>query len=227
MIRSSVVVAIVLCLSTVGCGLPTDPGDELHGLFDEAWEFMMREFPTYATSVGDHRFDDRLASASIEDEARRASFWRDVLARLEAIDRSELGADDRINYDMFERELRDQLASFEFKEYLIPITNDSGFHSEYPFLAGLTPLRTTRDFENYIARGLHQGGPRHRQADRRHAAVPVQEVATATVRGRAGPGAPGSQVHDRTLLPSRAPAPAPTGSTHMPWRADLCGHSRP
>jgi uncharacterized protein (DUF885 family) len=152
MIRSSVVVAIVLCLSTVGCGLPTDPGDELHGLFDEAWEFTMREFPTYATSVGDHRFDDRLASASIEDEARRASFWRDVLARLEAIDRSELGADDQINYDMFERELRDQLASFEFKEYLIPITNDSGFHSEYPFLAGLTPLRTTRDFENYIAR---------------------------------------------------------------------------
>jgi uncharacterized protein (DUF885 family) len=152
MTRTRTTVAIVICLSTVGCGLPNDPGDELHGLFDEAWEFTMREFPTYATSVGDHRFDDRLASASIEDEARRASFWRDVLARLETIDRSELGADDRINYDMFERELRDQLASFEFKEYLIPITNDSGFHSGYPFLADLTPLRTTKDFENYIAR---------------------------------------------------------------------------
>jgi len=139
-------------MATLGCGIRHDRFDELHGLFDEAWEFTMQEFPTFATAVGDHRFDDRLASVTIEDEARRTAFWRDALGRLEAIDRSELGAEDRINFDMFDRHLRDQLASFEFEQYLIPITNDSGFHSEYPFLADRMPLRTTKEFENYIAR---------------------------------------------------------------------------
>jgi uncharacterized protein (DUF885 family) len=152
MTRTNTIAVIVLCLPVLACGQHHDPAADLHSLFDEAWEFTMQEFPTFATAVGDHRFDDRLASATIEDEARRAAYWGDVLARLETIDRSELGADDRINYDMFDRDLRDQLASFEFQEYLIPITNDSGFHSGYPFLADLAPLRTTEDFENYIAR---------------------------------------------------------------------------
>jgi uncharacterized protein (DUF885 family) len=152
MIRRFATVAILLCLPVLACVQHHDPAADLHALFDEAWEFTMQEFPSFATAVGDHRFNDRLASATIEDEARRAAYWREILARLEAIDRSELGADDRINYDMFDRDLRDQLASFEFQEYLIPITNDSGFHSGYPFLADLAPLRTTKDFENYISR---------------------------------------------------------------------------
>jgi uncharacterized protein (DUF885 family) len=152
MIRRYATAAIVVCLMTLGCGPTGDPAGDLHGLFDEAWEFTMQEFPTFATSVGDHRFDDRLASATVEDETRRAAFWRDILARLEAIDRSELGEEDRIDYDMFERSLRDNLASFEFSEYLIPITSESGFHSGYPFLADLAPLRTAEDFENYISR---------------------------------------------------------------------------
>jgi uncharacterized protein (DUF885 family) len=152
MTRANTIAVIVLCLPVLACGQRHDPTADLHRLFDEDWEFTMQEFPTFATAVGDHRFDDRLASASLEDEARRAAFWRDVLARLEAIDRSELGTEDQINFDMFDRHLRDQLASFEYKEYLIPITSDSGFHSEYPFLADQMPLRTTKEFENYIAR---------------------------------------------------------------------------
>ena len=152
MTRTNTIAVIALCLPVLTCVQHHDPTTDLHNLFDEAWEFTMQEFPTFATAVGDHRFDDRLTSATIEDEARRAAYWRDVLARLETIDRSEMGDDDRINYVVFEREIRDRLASFEFEEYLIPITNDSGFHSGYPFLADLAPLRTTRDFENYIAR---------------------------------------------------------------------------
>jgi uncharacterized protein (DUF885 family) len=152
MTRTNTIAVIALCLPVLTCVQHHDPTTDLHNLFDEAWEFTMQEFPTFATAVGDHRFDDRLTSATIEDEARRAAYWRDVLARLETIDRSEMGDDDRINHVVFEREIRDRLASFEFEEYLIPITNDSGFHSGYPFLADLAPLRTTRDFENYIAR---------------------------------------------------------------------------
>ncbi len=152
MSRSALALIIIAGLFAHGCTSSPDDTAELDSLFDEAWEFQLAEFPTFATMTGDHRYDDRLASVTAEDEARRAEYWRDVLMRLASIDRSTLDSSDRINYDIFERQLRDHIASFEFEEYLIPITNDSGFHSGYPFLADLMPLRTTEDFENFIAR---------------------------------------------------------------------------
>jgi uncharacterized protein (DUF885 family) len=126
--------------------------DELHALFDEAWEFQMEESPLWATAVGRHEYDDRLPSVSIEDEERRAGYYRSVLERLQAIDRNQLDGAERVNYDMFERRLSDWVTGFEFKEYLIPITAESGFHTGFARLPERVPLRTTQDYENYVAR---------------------------------------------------------------------------
>ncbi len=144
----------VLFLAFIACGCNTapNPRGQLHALFDEAWEFQLRENPVFATSVGDHRYDDRLHSVSAEDQERRADFRRQLLGRIEAIDRSQLGDEDRINYDMFERRLRDAIAAFDFKAYLIPITSETGFHTSFARLPSRVPFGSTRDYENYIAR---------------------------------------------------------------------------
>jgi uncharacterized protein (DUF885 family) len=128
------------------------PVAELEALFDEAWEYQLREYPTLATSVGDHRYDDRLGSVSVEDATRRDGYWRDVRIRLDAIDRTRLDAVDRINFDIFKRQLEDRHLSFEFSEFLIPITSDWSFHNALASLPRSVPLRTAQDYENYIAR---------------------------------------------------------------------------
>jgi len=51
----------------------------------------------FATFVGEHRYNDRLPSVSFEDLARRNEADKDFLRRLEAIDRLQLGVQDRIN----------------------------------------------------------------------------------------------------------------------------------
>src|SRR5512134_248276 len=107
--------------------LAAAPDAPLHALFREAWEFELRENPLQATSEGDHRYDDRLPSLTAGDFARRERFARETLARLHAIRRDRLESQDRISYDMFERELRDDLARFEFGARRIPINADSGF----------------------------------------------------------------------------------------------------
>ena len=69
-LRPTVLVfALVLC----GCSTTPDPRSQLHAVFDEAWEFQLRENPVFATSVGDHRYDDRLPSVSAEDQERHSS----------------------------------------------------------------------------------------------------------------------------------------------------------
>src|SRR5262249_11732848 len=49
-------------------------------LFDEYWQWTLREYPEFATYVGDHRYDDRLsdqsAAALAKRNAARAEFLR-------------------------------------------------------------------------------------------------------------------------------------------------------
>jgi uncharacterized protein (DUF885 family) len=125
---------------------------ELQALFDKSWEWEMRDDPLTATSIGDHRFDDRLPSRTSQDFELRKRHWREVLEVLGGIDRDDLSDQDRINYDMFERRASDRLQLLEFKDYLIPITNEVGFHTQFASLASSMPLSTTEGYENYIAR---------------------------------------------------------------------------
>jgi uncharacterized protein (DUF885 family) len=126
--------------------------EQFANLLDEAWEFRLREQPLFATTTGDHRYDDKLPSVSLADETRRNAAERDFLARLKAIDRAALSTADQLNYDIFGRNLRDSVQEHEFQTFLMPISDRWGFHVEFPELPRDVPLLSTRDYENYIAR---------------------------------------------------------------------------
>ncbi len=148
---STAVVILVGCTQSQPASQDKEPS-ELQALFDESWEWEMRDDPLTATWVGDHRFDDRLPSRESKDFELRKQHWSEVLETLSAIDRDDLSEQDRINYDMFERRASDRLQMLEFKDYLIPITNEVGFHTSFASLASSMPLSTTEGYENYIAR---------------------------------------------------------------------------
>src|SRR5688572_3264448 len=121
-------------------------------LVNEAWEFELQEDPLFATSVGDHRFDDKLPAVGDAAEERRAGTRRALLERLQAIDRNALNDQDRITYDVLAVDLRDRLGEYEFGAYRIPFTSDDGFHVSYARIPATMPFRTTRDYDNYLAR---------------------------------------------------------------------------
>ena len=129
-----------------------DPAALLRAVLDEAWEFDLRENPLFATSVGEHAYNNRLPSNTREDLERRAASRRQRLERLAAIDRAALNNADRVSYDMFERDVRDWLSEFAFGAYEMPVTSETGFHTGLAALPRTMPFRTVRDYENYIAR---------------------------------------------------------------------------
>jgi uncharacterized protein (DUF885 family) len=128
------------------------PADDFDKIVKEEWETRMRENPLFATQVGDHRYNDQLPQVGLADEARRAQQDRAFLKRLEGIDRARLDDKRRGNYDIFRRMLNDRIAEFEFKGYLMPITNRDGFHTSFVQLGDRVPLNTVKDYENYCAR---------------------------------------------------------------------------
>ena len=73
------------------------PPDRLHVLFEEEWERGLRENPTRATYLGDHRFDREWPDLSAEMLARRHAADLQVLADLRDIPDSALGESDRLD----------------------------------------------------------------------------------------------------------------------------------
>lgn len=129
-----------------------DAAAQLQKLFDDSWQFAMREDPLFATHTGDARYNDLLPSESAADELRRTEKAREFLKRLKAIDRAALPPGDQVNYDVFGWLAESNIAESEFQTYLMPITNRSGFHVQFAELYRDVPLRTVKDYENYIAR---------------------------------------------------------------------------
>ncbi len=129
-----------------------EPSEKLSRLFVDDWEFYLEADPLFATTYGDRRYNDRLPDPSIAAEERRNAAAKQYLTRLAQIDRDALSSGDRTNYDVYKRLKENDVREFEFRTYLLPITNRSGFHVEFPELPDDVPLKTVEDYENYIAR---------------------------------------------------------------------------
>jgi len=146
----------VLAQGAIRPGHAATPVSEAAAAFEQLvereWEWRLREFPLLATSVGDHRFDDRLADESLAACDRRDRESRAFLAELDAIDPSALTAADRVDYGILRAQLVERLDEHRFGEDLMPLNADSGFHTSFALLPLWVPTSTRGELEAYLSR---------------------------------------------------------------------------
>ena len=114
---------------------------QLNQLYDDYWEFILREYPLSATYLGDHRYDGALEDASEGAFLRRVALSRKYLAQLRSIEKPS-SKPDLLNYELFERELEDNLEAAKFRPYLTPMTQQSGLQIDIPELVTYHPFRS-------------------------------------------------------------------------------------
>lgn len=124
---------------------------DLDQLYEDYWEYVLRENPTLATYLGDHRYDNRLEDVSAEAYHHRIDEFRRFLEKQNAIGRPE-STNDRLNYDLFHRELTLQIERSKYHPYLLPITQQTGPHIDLPQLVTYHPFKTAEDYHNYTRR---------------------------------------------------------------------------
>ena len=146
-VASSLVLA---CAATVARA--EDAGDTLSRLFDDERAFVWREDPLAATYDGVHAYDDRLPSVTPADQQRRMDADREFLRRLHAIDRATLEAREQVSYELFEFMVSQRIALARHREWRAPLTSDSGFHADVLLMHEIAGLRSTADYERYLAR---------------------------------------------------------------------------
>ncbi|HEV2763569.1 MAG TPA: DUF885 family protein, partial [Pyrinomonadaceae bacterium] len=125
----SLLAAAALNLSTLPAGAqrrgaressarPADAAKALHALFEDEWEWRMRESPTLASLLGDRRYNDRWPDVSLENIERRQRHRVEALARLGRIDRAWLSAADQLNYDLFKKDYETAVEEYKFRMFL-------------------------------------------------------------------------------------------------------------
>ena len=143
---------IVLPVAVFAQQPDTPDSVRLHHLFAQQWEYTMREYPEFATSVGYPGQNARWTDYSLGAIARRKRDLNDPLNALSAIDRGKLGPTDQLNYDLFRRNLTDALAESRFPGDLMPLTQLDGVQQDVPGTIAKMPAGTVGEYEDILAR---------------------------------------------------------------------------
>lgn len=128
-----------------------DAGKVLHALFDSEWEWALRESPTFASQLGDKRYNDRWPDVSLSAIEGRHAHRQDVLKKLLAIDPAKLSESDRLNYRLFKKQHENEIEEHQYKWFLVPVTQRDGIQDEGS-LADSLSFTTVKDYEDWLAR---------------------------------------------------------------------------
>ena len=132
---------------------PADPetAKAIHAFFEAEWDYQMEQNPTQASSLGDRRWNDRWRDDSLDAIRKRQEHAKETLARFIKIDRAKLSAADQLNYDLFKKDLEQDIEEFKFQMYLLPINQRGGLQTADELTERLR-FENVKDYEDWIAR---------------------------------------------------------------------------
>ena len=145
------VTAFLLSSATNARAENPDAAKSLHAFFDAEWEYQMEQSPVRASLLGDRRWNDRWGDQSLDAIRKREAHTTDALARLQKIDRAQLAAPEQLNYELFQKDLKDDIEAAKFREYLMPINQRGGIQTSDE-LADQLRFENVKDYEDWIAR---------------------------------------------------------------------------
>ncbi|XOV87643.1 MAG: DUF885 domain-containing protein [Pseudomonadota bacterium] len=123
----------------------------LHALFDSRWDADMRDNPVRASLLGDRRFNRAWQDISSQAEAGRLESDLATLQALREVDREQLTETDQLNYDLFERVMRDRIEARQFEMHLMPISQRGGIQT-LDETGNRLRMTTLADYEDWLAR---------------------------------------------------------------------------
>ena len=130
---------------------PNVPGERLHAIFRAEWEWALENSPTWASHLGDLRYNDRWPDVSLAAIEKRHAHRQEVLKQLATIDREALSEADEINYRLFRREYELEVEEHPYGWHLLPLTQRGGIQ-DASSLADSLRFDRVGDYQDWLAR---------------------------------------------------------------------------
>jgi len=142
---------LALLVTRVALAENKDAGKALNEFFEVEWNYEMEQSPVRASSMGDRRWNDRWGDQSLEAIHKREEHAIAALERLKKFDRTQLSAADQLNYDLFKKDLEQDIEGAKFRSYLMPINQRGGIQTSDE-LGDRLRFETVKDFDDWVAR---------------------------------------------------------------------------
>ena len=126
---------------------------QFKALYTREWTWREAEFGRIDDDEGEGKHNDHLPHVDAASQARRLSYWDDVLKSLAAIDPNTLSPEEKINYLVYKDQIFDLAAEQRFKTYEAPFNSDSQFWADLAPSAG-AKLAHAAEYRAYLGR-LH------------------------------------------------------------------------
>ena len=151
------VLAVLLALA-VPSAAHASPSQDLAKLCDDFWQGTLKAGPSFATSLGDHRYDDQLEDNTPAGFTREHKRLEGIAARAKAIDPKTLSSADRVSLSALKLEVQNELdeMDFHFEEWVVDPRG--GPQNNFMSLPDVTTIITAEDGDHYVAR-LHKMAP--------------------------------------------------------------------
>ncbi len=123
---------------------------------DNYYEGRMKMLPLEATFNGDNRYNDVLFIDISEGERQRQKdFFTAELDSLKKFDYDKLGDNDKLSYDVLNRDLSMAIEGFDFKDNYMPFNQFTGLPLMFGQLgsgSSMQPFKTIQDYDNWLKR---------------------------------------------------------------------------
>ncbi len=120
-------------------------------LLKAEWEYTMEHSPTWASQLGDRRWNNRWPDVSLAAFDEQQKHRLALMEKLRGISRESLPAADRLSYDLFRYETELALDEYAMNMHLAAITHRDGIHLADD-IADALRFETVKDYEDWIGR---------------------------------------------------------------------------
>ncbi|MGD9256567.1 MAG: DUF885 family protein, partial [Gammaproteobacteria bacterium] len=128
----------------------------LNGLMEGFFEASLERYPLWATSIGDHRYDDRYTVSIAPDfRADEVERHRRYMEAVRQIDPELLDEEDRVSRAIFLWDRSVALEGLSFPSHLIPMNQFWSASNSFVQLgsgSSFHPFSTVQDYDNWLSR---------------------------------------------------------------------------
>jgi uncharacterized protein (DUF885 family) len=147
---------ILLCLVSTFCFAQKNSQTRFQSMLNSYYEEYIKLNPTVASFKGDYRYNDQLEntiSASYREQS--TTLYRRYLDSLQHYTLSKLSAKDRLSYDIFQYEIKNNLEAMQFDNYLTPVSQMFDFRISFSQMgsgSSTHPFKTVKDYDDFLKR---------------------------------------------------------------------------
>ncbi|WP_188920059.1 DUF885 domain-containing protein [Shewanella gelidii] len=145
-----ILLSLTACMNTTAPQVKSESANrQLNQIIEQAWAITLEESPSLSYALGNNQAGNQLPDLAPLTLKKAADKKRDLLSRLKRLPLAPLSTQERMNAELLQYQLQNQIDKYDFHRHYVPLSAESGFHAEISRIAK-SKFHNQQDYQNYL-----------------------------------------------------------------------------